>query len=281
MSTQRNSMKVALAATLMGSLLLVACGGDDDNNSGVGVTATPTTAATATPTTVAATPTTVAATPTTVAATPTTVAATPTTVAATPTTVTTPTATSPFAASALDADGFYWFNATNDTLSLGYLVGEGDADASSNRSLDSAAAENSGEFISVYANALSTVSPVYNASLTPGNATVTSSKTGTITIPKASAALAVDGGYVVFKLPKVSAMHIFHFTTGTPYFSVETSADDGATWTTKLAMVKAQSKSGEYTADLSSYVTSTSKVWVRIRNGGTGGFNLQGVKIVY
>ena len=279
MNIQRNSTKVALAATLMGSLLLVACGGDSSsdnaaNPTSVPATATPTTAPTVAPTVVPTAEPTVA---------PTVAPTAEPTAAPTAEPTTAPVvATSPFAASALDANGFYWFNATNDTLSLGYLVGEGDADASGNRSLDSAAAENSGEFISVYANALSTVtSPVYNASLTPGNATVTSSKTGTITISKASAALAVDGGYVVFKLPKVSAMHISHFTTGTPYFSVETSADDGATWTSKLAMVKAQSKSGEYTADLSSYVTSTSKVWVRIRNGGTGGFNLQGVKIVY
>lgn len=82
MSTQRNSMKVALAATLMGSLLLVACGGDDDNGV-VTPTAVPTTAPTTAPTaTATAIPTTVAATPT-----PTDVAATPTptTVAATPT----------------------------------------------------------------------------------------------------------------------------------------------------------------------------------------------------
>lgn len=50
MSIQRNSTKVALAATLMGSLLLVACGGDSSSDNTANPTSVPTVAPTTAPT---------------------------------------------------------------------------------------------------------------------------------------------------------------------------------------------------------------------------------------
>ncbi|NSL53534.1 hypothetical protein [Uliginosibacterium aquaticum] len=253
------SIKPAAGALLL-SLILVACGGGGGDDSGSSTT-TPAASSAAASSKAASS----AAT-----ATSSTAAATSSTAAA----------VTLFQASDLDADSWFWFSNGN---AINYLVGESDSCvAGSACSLDASKAANSGEFIFGYSSTLATPSSTsWNSGLTLTSTGVTYTKTGALVVPKASSAGGADGGSAVFKLSKLSSFSAFIATTGSLYYAVDVSAD-GSAWTEKYtAGTTAIRSKGESTEDIGAKAgTSASTVYVRIRNLGTGGLNIMGVKIV-
>lgn len=239
-------MDKKILAVLVTSLVLAACGGGDDNNS------SPATATSASASSAAASS------------------------AGAGSTSGSTTSSGVISSSYLDSNGWYWFNSANDAHTLAYLVGE-TLSSGTKYSLNGSATANAGEFIYAYANTIAATpaNPSYDSTL------LGSTYTGEITIPKASAAGGSDGGTLVFHLPSLSALSIFTYTTGSLYYAVDVSTDSGVTWTNKYSSGSTAVRSkGESTEDIGAKVgTTTSPIWVRIDNLGTGGININGILV--
>jgi len=265
----KNSTRLTLLASLLGSLFLAACGGDSytDNNANAPVSPAATIAPTFVPTTA---PTADPTSSPTVAPTAAPSVEPSVTVTPTPAGV----ASDLIDAVDLDANGGLAFNSVSP---LNYLVGATAVSGSATAYTLSGESASGKQFIYGYNNNVqdvsgNTTSVKFDSALVIKTSTVV----GALTVGKSSAAgNYADGGAVVLRLPSCSSLKLDTATTGDMYFRVEVSTDSGANWTVKKAPTTKIRSKGVSTEDLSSYVKSATPVWVRLTNGGTGGFNIQ------
>jgi hypothetical protein len=199
-------------------------------------------------------------------------------------TVGTSASTSPFAAADLDASGYYWFNSL--TTAPNYISGTSvNGTTATNLDIADNTALTGSQFITGKANSLSSLIQVQTAFLVDSTKVSGDTNVGALVITKCGSANAADyptAGSITIKLQSCSQFFITYVATGSIYYKIETSSD-GTTFTSKYATASGSAlhSKGFYTADdISSYVTSTSPIWIRITNGGTGGLSIHAMKIV-
>ncbi|MBN2742882.1 MAG: hypothetical protein JXR39_03210 [Marinilabiliaceae bacterium] len=113
---------------------------------------------------------------------------------------------------------------------------------------------------------------------TDGVAGTAGSITGAIEIAKTITKFNYTGGSVVFELPDCNHFSMTLSATGDICAGIFTSAN-GTDWNSKSEPGVRLSAKGIYSYDITSLVSSTSKIWIKVVNGGTGGLNIHDVKI--
>jgi hypothetical protein len=113
---------------------------------------------------------------------------------------------------------------------------------------------------------------------TDGTAGTAGFYTGAIILAKTATKFEYTGGYAQFELPNCSEFQLTLSATGDICVGVNTSTN-GTDWTVVSAPTAKISSKGINTYNISSFTTSSSKIWVKVINGGTGGLNVHGCKI--
>lgn len=162
-----------------------------------------------------------------------------------------------------DSDGYLWFNSANENYVTALINGGQIVLANSETSDGSSSSFN----------------PAKVGAGTDGASGTAGAHTGALELAKAKDKGA-RGGNIVFKLPGCSLMKLVFSRTGDIYAGVEISSDEGASWaaTAQSTGTKLSGK-GIYTADFTKYAQSSTPVWVRIVNGGTGSLLIHAASI--
>lgn len=108
------------------------------------------------------------------------------------------------------------------------------------------------------------------------DATLTSPYTGSLELAKASEN-GTEGGSVIFKLPSCGLFKAYMYRTGSFYYQVDASTDNGVTWKNVTSVSKGTKGAAE--VNWSSLLKSATPLYVKITNQSTGGLNIQGVAI--
>ncbi|MDB5814309.1 MAG: hypothetical protein JWN23_1426 [Rhodocyclales bacterium] len=190
--------------------------------------------------------------------------------------------------------GWFWFN--SDAKVLPYLYGY--SGTGPTYTFDTPVAPSGSKFITSTVQGQTPAFGTYNATL---QAAVANTGKGAIRLDKSSGSSTVpsstNGGWVVFKLPSVSGFQVDVAATGNICYSIETSPD-GTTWTNqygiggtgvgggtpanqtdKCSTSSRMGTAGEATGDAGTNISSTSPIFVRIMNKGSGSLTVYGVKI--
>lgn len=160
----------------------------------------------------------------------------------------------------LDENQYYWFNESNKTHCESMIA---DQTIVLNNSVTTPESTTKLQPTAIGANE---------------SGTKESGRTGYIGIAKGSGTAGTEGGSVVFALPSCALFEINFSTTGSQYLKVFTSKDN-QNWAECTDLYINKGKKGITTHNLTSGVSSTSPIYVKVANYGTGSIMLHGVKI--
>ena len=163
-----------------------------------------------------------------------------------------------FPSSMLDANGYYWFNMSNDAQTQQYIT----------------------DGVFVFADSdVSTTN--YNPEKAGADAAGASGKglTGCITVASRNRDVeGSEGGSLFVNIPDCARFKMYTSTTGTRTFKV-LKQDEGGAWS--VVFTESGAKKGQAEYDLTEMLRSTEPVKVEIRNLGTGGLMIHGMSIYH